>query len=383
MNRSHLTAVALAIMVGMATGPVDGRGQGIRRPLVSPEVQADGKVAFRLSAPKAEKVLLSSGEMQPILKTGSTPLSKGDDGIWSVTVGPLPPGIYDYTFNIDGVTITDPSSPHVFGNRQGSRGFVEVPGMKGQPRQDEWRDVPHGAVTIHWYSSAATGARRRLHVYTPPGYGKDPERKYPVLYLLHGSGDNDSHWMHIGRANVIADNLIADGKAVPMLIVMPDGHVRERPAGPLDDKTRKELREAFEKDLLGSVIPLIESTYHVRTDAAGRAVAGLSMGSAQALVVGLGHPDRFAWIGAFSGAISREDSVVTGLRADPARANEQLKLLWLAIGKDDGAVKSKRELAVALKEMGVRHEYRETEGAHRWSVWRQYLGELLPRLFRP
>ena len=234
--------------------------------------------------------------------------------------------------------ITDPSSPNVFGNRQGSRGFVEVPGPKGNPRHDEWRDVPHGTVTIHWYDSKASGTRRRVHVYTPPGYGKDPTQKYPVLYLLHGSGDNDSHWMHIGRANVIADNLIADGKAVPMLIVMPDGHVRERPAGPVDDKTRLEIRQAFERDLLENVVPLVESTYRVRTDAASRAIAGLSMGSAQSLAVGLGHPDQFAWIGAFSGAISPDDPVLAALKADPAKVNERLKLLWLAIGKEDGGL---------------------------------------------
>jgi enterochelin esterase family protein len=350
--------------------------------IVSPDVQPDGKVTFRLSAPKAEKVTLQSGELQPSLKTGSTPLAKGDDGIWTVTVGPLPPGIYDYTFNVDGVSITDPSSTNVFGNRQGSRGFVEIPGPKGKPRHDEWRDVLHGSVTIHWYDSKASGTRRRLHVYTPPGYGQHADTKYPVLYLLHGSGDNDSHWMHIGRANVIADNLIADGKALPLVIAMPDGHVVERPAGPVDDKTRLEIRRAFEKDLLESVVPLVESNYRVRSDAAHRAIAGLSMGSVQALSVGLAHTDQFAWIGGFSGAIRPDDPVMAGLKADPARANERLKLLWIAIGKEDGGLKSKQALAAALKEMGVRHEYHETDGAHRWSVWRLYLAEFLPKLYR-
>jgi enterochelin esterase family protein len=362
-------------------GTPTGRGQAPKR-IVSPEVAADGKVTVRLVAPKAEKVLLSSGEMQTFLKAGTTALTKGDDGVWTATVGPLPPGIYDYTFNVDGVSMTDPSSPQVFGNRQGSRGFVEVPGPKDKPRTDEWRDVPHGAVTMHWYDSKASGTRRRLHVYTPPGYGKDPERKYPVLYLLHGSGDNDSHWMHIGRANVIADNLIADGKAVPMLIVMPDGHVRERPEGKVDDKTRLEIRQAFEKDLLDSVIPLIESTYKVKTDSASRAIAGLSMGSAQALAVGLGHPEKFAWVGGFSGPISKDDAVVAKLKTDPGKTNEQYKLIWLGIGKDDGALKGKRELSETLKAAGIKHEYHETDGAHRWSVWRQYLGDFTPRLFR-
>ncbi len=357
-----------------------GRGQAPKPPLVSPEVHADGKVTFRLAAAKAGKVLVSSGEMQPFLQSGTTPMMKDDDGVWSATVGPLPPGIYDYTFNVDGLSITDPASKEVFGNRQGSRGFVEVPGPKGQPRIDEWRDVPHGTVTIHWYDSKASGGRRRLHVYTPPGYGKEPGRKYPVLYLLHGSGDNDSHWMLIGRANVIADNLLADGKMVPMLIVMPDGHVRERPTGKVDEKTRLEIRQAFEKDLIEHIIPLIETTYRVRTDAASRAVAGLSMGSAQALGIGLGHTDKFAWIGAFSGAIRRDDPAVAQLKGETA--NARLKLLWLAIGKEDTGLNAKRELDAALTEKGVKHEYHETDGAHRWSVWRRYLAEFLPRLFQ-
>lgn len=376
----HLAKLALLFGIVVAS-PSMLPGQA--KKLVSPDIQSDGKVTFRLAAPKADKVVLNSGEMQPILKATSTPMVKGDDGIWTVTVGPLLPGIYDYTFNIDGVSITDPSSTNVFGNRQGSRGFVEVPGAKGHPRHDEWRDVPHGTVAIHWYNSTVSGTRRRVHVYAPPGYGKDPTAKYPVLYLLHGSGDNDTHWMHIGRANVVADNLIADGKAVPMLIVMPDGHVIERPTGPVDDKTKLQPRRAFEKDLLESVIPLVEGSYRVRTDSASRAIAGLSMGSGQSLTVGLGHTDQFAWIGGFSGAISREDPVVTALKADPTKVNNQLKLLWLGIGKEDGGVKNKRDLDAALKDMGIRHEYHETDGAHRWSVWRLYLAEFLPKLFRP
>ncbi len=369
--------LALALLLTALPGAL---AQGKKAPLVSPDVQPDGQVTFRLAAPKAEKVLVVSGEMQSYLKTGSTALSKGDDGVWSATVGPLPPGIYDYSFSVDGVSMTDPSSTNVFGNRRGSRGFVEVPGPKGQARIDEWRDVPHGTVTIHWYDSAVSGTRRRLHVYTPPGFGK-AGRKYPVLYLLHGSGDNDSHWMLIGRANVIADNLLADGKIVPLLIVMPDGHVRERPAGDVDEKTRVEIRRAFGRDLLQHVVPLVEANYPVRPEAASRAIAGLSMGSAQALSVGLGHTDKFAYIGGFSGALRRDDPALASLRSDPARANDRLKLLWLGVGKEDFVLKSDQELDATLTEIGVRHEYHETEGAHRWSVWRRYLSEFLPRLF--
>src|SRR5262249_20455665 len=255
-----------------------------RAPLVSPEVDSAGKITFRLRAPKAEKVTLNSGELQAAL--GKLPaMAKGENGVWTVTIGPVQPGIYDYDFQVDGLTITDPSSTHVFNNRQGSRGYVEVPGPKGKPRIDEWRDVPHGSVTSEWYTSAANGSRRRLHVYTPPGYAKETARVYPVVYLLHGSGDNDSHWTLLGQANAIADNLIAENKAVPMIIVMPDGHV----AGPGGGAARPQSRQAFEKDLLESVIPLIESNYHVEMDPAHRAIVGLSMGGGQSLGVGLGH----------------------------------------------------------------------------------------------
>jgi enterochelin esterase-like enzyme len=352
------------------------------KPLVSPEVAADHKVTFRLKAPKAEKVLLECAELSDLLGGASKAMDKGDDGVWTLTIGPVDPGIFDYTFSVDGLRITDPSSPDVFGNRQGSRGFVEVPGPTGKPRPDEWRDVPHGTVNVHWYPSKVTESRRRLHVWTPPGYEKDTAKKYPVLYLLHGSGDNDSHWMHIGRANVIADNLLADGKMAPMLIVMPDGHAYY-PArdGETDEARRERSRDAFAKELLTEVVPLVEANYRVKAEREQRAITGLSMGGGQSLDVGLRRLDTFAWVGAFSAGTRSSDAILASLKEDPKKANERLKLLWVAVGKDDGLVKFNRDFDAALKEIDVKHEYRETEGAHRWSVWRGYLAEFLPRLF--
>jgi enterochelin esterase-like enzyme len=343
--------------------------------LVSPEVQADGKITFRLRAPKAEKVSVICEAI------GTQPMTKDSDDVWSVTVGPVAPGIYDCQFDVDGLRITDPASPNVFGNRRGSRGYVEVPGPPGHPRHDEWRDVPHGAVTVHWYTSKVTGARRRVHIYTPPGYQQESSERYPVLYLLHGAGDNDSHWTLLGRANVIADNLLADGRAVPMLIVMPDGHVadrsREREGG---DRSR--WREPFEKDLLESVLPLVEANYRTLSDPRHRGIVGLSMGGGQSIGVGLGHFDQFAWVGAFSAAVSGEDPVLAKLRSDPGAANDKLKLLWVGIGADDFLLARNRDFVRALDELNVRHTYRETEGRHAWGVWRGYLAEFLPLLFR-
>lgn len=343
--------------------------------LISPEVRADGRITFRLRAPKAEKVSVICEAI------GAQPMSKDEQGIWSLTVGPVPPGIYDCQFDVDGLRITDPASPSVFGNRQGSRGYVEVPGPPGHPRTDEWRDVPHGTVAIHWYTSKATGARRRAHVYAPPGYQQDQSRRYPVLYLLHGSGDNDSHWTLLGRANVIADNLLADGLAVPMLIVMPDGHALDR-SRDREKTDRSRWREPFEKDLLESVLPLVEANYRVKADAQHRAIVGLSMGGGQSIGVGLGHVDQFAWVGAFSAAVSGEDPVLAGLRTDPGVANKNLKLLWIGIGKDDFLLARNREFVKALDELKIRHTYQETAGKHAWGVWRGYLADFLPLLFR-
>jgi enterochelin esterase-like enzyme len=369
--RNGFVAATLVLML------LSGRTANAATPggLVSPEVQADGKITFRLWAPKADKVSVVCEAC------GTQAMTKDKDGVWSVTIGPVAPGIYDCQFDVDGLRITDPASPNVFGNRQGSRGYVEVLGPPGHPRHDEWRDVPHGTVTIHWYSSKATGARRRVHVYAPPGYTQETSKRYPVLYLLHGAGDNDSHWSLLGRANVIADNLLADGRAVPMLIVMPDGHVadrsRERDAG-----NRNRGRGLFEKDLLESVLPLVEANYRAMADPQHRGIVGLSMGGGQSIGGGLGHLDQFAWVGAFSAAVSGDDPVVATLRSDPAAANQKLKLLWIGIGKDDFLLTRNRDFVKALDDLKIRHTYRETEGRHAWGVWRGYLTEFLPLLFR-
>ncbi len=352
--------------------------------LISPQIHEDGRVTFRLWAPKAEKVTINSGEIETVLEKPDMAMTKDDQGVWATTLGPLPPGIYDYTFDIDGANNTDPSSPTVFGNRKGSRGYVEVPGPKGNPRIDEWRDVPHGAIAMHWYESpVADGALRRVHVYTPPGYYKDVTVSYPVLYLLHGSGDNDSHWMWIGRANTIADNLIAEHKALPMIIVMPDGHV---PVTPRENEPNDALRiranEALEKDILESIVPIIESSYRVRSGRENRAITGLSMGGGQSLRVGLNNIDRFAWIGAFSSAPRGMDAVLEKLGANPEQTNAQIRLLWIAIGKDDFLLKQNQAFIQNLQARKIVHEYQETEGKHQWSVWRRYLAEFLPRLFQ-
>ncbi len=347
-------------------------------PLVSPEVHADRTVTFRLRAPKAQEVKVSAGELKAVLGGNSKLMTKDEKGVWSLTIGPVEPGIYDYAFEIDGLRIADPAGDHVFGNRRGARGYLDVPGAA---RPDGWRDVPHGAVTAHWYAGEA--GRRRVHVYTPPGYAKDKAASYPVLVLLHGSGDNDSHWTQLGQANVIADNLIAEGKAVPQVIVMTDGHVAVKDQEGEDAPARRaRASAAYERDLLDRVIPLVESEYRVKTDRESRAIVGLSMGGGQSLGAGLRNPDRFAWVGGFSSSTRGWEKGVPGMKADAAALNGSLKLLWIQIGKEDFLLEQNRSFVAWLKESGIKHHYLETEGAHSWSVWRRYLPEFLPLLFK-
>jgi enterochelin esterase family protein len=351
-----------------------------QRPQVNSPVVDGDKTTFAIYAPKATEVTLSSGEVDRLIPGRNKPFTKAENGVWSLSVSPLPPGIYEYSIIVDGVSMADPSSPNVVGNVRGARGTVEVPGAAGKPRHDEWRPVAHGSLTQHWYDSKVTQTRRRIHVYTPAGYGAST-KKYPVLYLLHGAGDNDAHWSQLGRANVIADNLLADGKMVPMLIVMTDGHPYRPQQG--EQGGREKAMKMFQDDLLLEVQPLVERTYRVDATPARRALAGLSMGGGQTLNVGLGHPDRYAWLGAFSAATGGADAHVQTLARNAAAFNKDSRLFWIRIGKDDFLLQQNRTLVESLKKAGLEHVYEETDGAHVWGFWRQALADFLPKLFKP
>lgn len=386
MRRTRKAFAGMCLLLvcglGVRSSVAQERGRQRAPQVVSPEVHEDGRVTLRVRAPKAGEVVVQSGELQRALGGSLPSMKKGENGVWSVTLGPVAPGIYDYYFVVDGLRITDPTSPHVFANRRGTRGYVDVPGPPDKPRHDQWRDVPHGAVTAHWYPSSTTGQRRRLHVYTPPGYHESRWRKYPVMFLLHGAGDNDSHWTKLGRAHVIMDNLIADGKAKPMVVVMPDGHVYVPQSSEDREVSRARRGEAFEKELINDIIPYIEARYRVRQGAMHRAIVGLSMGGGQSLGVGLKHVDEFAWVGGFSSAVFGGDAALEALVKDPRRVDRRLKLLWIAIGTDDFLLERNREFIAGLKKRNIDHEYHETDGAHMWSVWRRYLADFAPRLFR-
>jgi len=346
---------------------------------VAPIVHEDNTVTFSVKMPNAEQAHLFSWELRPFYDgQESFPMTLEADSIWRTTVGPLPPGVYDYWFDLDKLRITDPMGRNVYGERAGSRDFFEVPGPEGQPRHDEWRkDVPHGALTSHWYPSAATEEQRRAHVYTPPGYQQNTDKIYPVFYLLHGAGDHDAVWTSLGRAHVILDNLIADGKAEPMVVVMPDGMpgMTGEMRWPMNG-----MHEKFEDDILNYLMPYIDARYRIRTDSEGRAIAGLSMGGGQTLSLSLSKPDLFSQVGAFSSATFRMGSVMEEL--DGEAINEKLDLLWIAIGKDDFLLQPHKQFIAELEANKIDHEYQLTEGYHMWSVWRDYLAEFVPRLFK-
>jgi enterochelin esterase family protein len=341
----------------------------------SPEVREDRTVTFRVRAPQAKEVSVS-GEWPD----GTKPMTKDDSGVWSVTVGPLAPDLYGYSFMIDGFRAADPMNRELKPMRSPTTSILEVPGVP--PRVWEFQDVPHGTVHAHDYLSKSLGTLRHLRVYTPPGYDKG-SRRYPVLYLLHGSGDNEGTWTVLGRAHYILDNLIERGKAKPMIIVMTDGHAYspQFTGMPTTDMISRNITD-YERDLLGDVIPLVEANYRVRKDAASRAIAGLSMGGGQSLTIGLNHPELFGWVGGFSSFVRDPQNVLAKALANPAATNKKLKLLWIACGKDDRLIENSRQFVEVLKKSDIHHEFQETEGNHSWPVWRRYLADFAPLLFQ-
>ena len=338
----------------------------------SPEIHADRRVTFRLLAPKAGEVRLTGEFMKDPLA-----LQKDDKGLWSVTAGPVAPDIYEYELWIDGVAVVDPGNPAVkYNSRPGVvSSLLEVPG--DQPLFYDIRRVPHGAVQVRWYTSKSLDASRRLHVYTPPGYERGSAR-YPVLYLLHGADGDDSSWSWFGRASQILDNLIADKKLGPLVVVMPFGYAYP-PTGAVEAARQ---REGFTRDLIEDAIPFIQANYRVYTDRERRAIAGLSMGAGQALAIGLHHLELFSRVAAFSGAGGANAAeTFRDLAANPKKANDQLRLLWIGCGTEDGGFARVREFSEFLNKSGVKHTFRSTEGAHTWIVWRRYLHELAPQFF--
>ncbi len=349
--------------------------------MISPELHPDRSITFRFRAPEAKKVVLSC-EAVPRLQ----PMEKGADGVWSFHTGPVAPDIYVYSFLVDGQRVLDPRNPFIKYNLFNTENQVHVPGPADLPW--EINDVPHGVIHRHHYRSAVIGEERDVWIYTPPGYDPAARRSYPVLYLLHGFSDVEDTWVTVGRANDILDNLIARGLAEPMLIVMPRGYGNRAVIANGWDRSSSWVEISqdsiarYGESLAREIIPLVEQNYRVVPDAEHRAVAGLSMGGAQALTFGLNAPERFAWVAAFSSGLSGPsfDERFPHVTSD---LNARLRLLWLGCGTDDGLITINRDLVAWLKAKKVRATWVETPGKHSFMVWRRYLADVLPLLFKP
>ena len=351
-----------------------------------PRVHPDGRITFRLKAPDAKTVRVVSNYGLGI--GGPWEMAKGEDGVWALTSPPVVPGFHYYAFDIDGARVNDPGSDVFFGTGKPTSG-VELP--EAGVDFHAVKDVPHGEVRSRWYASAVTGQTRRATVYTPPGYDADPRRRYPVLYLQHGSGEDETGWIRQGHVNFILDNLLSAGKAEPMIVVMEKGYATRAggvaaPATP--PAPGRGDGGAFEDVVVKDLIPMVDAAYRTRADRDYRAIAGLSMGAGQAMQIGLTHPDAFSAVAAFSGVRNVDlKTAYNGVFADPAAFDQKYRLLYLhagTVGMDAGIHKSAAGLEAALREAGVKHVvFRDAEGfAHEWQTWRKAFFDVAPRLFR-
>ena len=343
----------------------------------SPEISQDRRVTFRFLAPNAKTVRLD------IEGTIAVPLTKDERGVWSGTTGALDPDLYIYSFIVDGVALADPSNPNLKPIATGgAQSIVEVTGAT--PQLWEAANVPHGVLHRHTYWSKTVGEVRRFLVYTPPGYDPSGRMRYPVLYLLHGVMETEDGWIAAGRADAILDNLVYRHLCEPMLIVMPLGYgfanVPDRMIDQFNLSKQRPLMDAMGQTLFAEVIPAVERTYKVRRGTEGRAVAGCSMGGAQALYFGRNHPEVFGAIGSFSGAFIMYSGGVEAWM--PSRIARPKQALIMACGKDDFLFATDRKVADWVKSKGAAPDIWETPGGHTWNVWRRNIVKFLPLLFR-
>ena len=415
MTRAHRAAMFLCsvLILGASTPSMSqapaqapgarGGGRGpAAPPVVSPDVTADRRIVFRLSAPQAQAVRLTASDIPGIGQGGQ--LTKGENGVWETTVGPVPAGSYRYTFNVDGVATIDPRNPATSESQNNVWSLVNVAGSFA-----DTKNVPHGSIAEVTYYSMALGAFRRMHIYTPPGY-EAGSRRYPVFYLLHGAGDSDDSWSTVGRAGFILDNLIAEKKARPMIMVMPAGHTRPPAPG---SPAAAPGADAFVSDFVTDVMPYVQKSYRISTDRASTAIAGLSMGGSQTLNIAIPNLEKFAYIGVYSsgllGAFPNQGRRGAAPGAAPAPApapapaaasgatewetrnaskladanlKKGLKLFWFSTGKEDFLLGTTTASVDLFRKHGFNVVYQESGGGHTWLNWRDYLNAFAPQLFQ-
>jgi enterochelin esterase-like enzyme len=367
---SFLPVVALGLL--LAASSAAAAQSAPPQPVRSPEVHADRTVTFRLRAPEARSVSVAGEFMD-----GSRQLTRAADGVWAVTLGPLEPEIYEYEFTVDGVTIIDPRNPAVKTN-QGPSVISSLLTVRARdPFFHDVRRVPHGTVEIRTYDSRVTGSARQVYVYTPPGYAAGTAT-LPVLYLLHGADGEDRSWTTLGRAHTILDNLLADGRIRPMIVVMPYGYAYGWDAGASPEKQQDD----FLADLKTELIPFVEANYRVSGQREHRALAGLSRGGSQTLNIGLRHLDLFSRLAVFSASGGGEPQIrFADVAANAATVNDRLDLFWIGMGTEDGGYANAKRLSEYLTAGSIRHTFREIPGAHTWIVWRKFLYEVAPLLW--
>ncbi|MGV3703794.1 MAG: alpha/beta hydrolase-fold protein [Arcticibacter sp.] len=333
--------------------------------LNSPEVHPDNKVTFRYFSRTAENVMLSGEFLE---KPAS--MSKDTSGVWSVTVGPVKPDVYPYSFTVDNVQLADPNNTYIFANERFKRSIVDIPGSK--PLIHSLQNVPHGKIDYRYYKSTALDTLRRALVYTPPGFDINGKTKYPVLYLVHGGSDTEETWTKVGRANLIADNLIASGKMVPMIIVMPYGNVRPRPMAD------------FTKDVVSQLVPFIEANYPVLKDRQHRAIAGFSVGGGQTLNIGLTNTETFAYVCSYAPYTATEEfrNNFANWSPDSGLMNSRLKLFTISVGTDDFLYESVKQNISMFKEKGLDLKTYIVPGGHTWMNCKLYLATTLQEIFK-
>ena len=345
---------------------------------ISPLVNDDHTVTFSLKAENASKVSLSFG-------MESFPMDKDDSGIWSTTIGPLTPDLYTYSFSVDGLKILDPANPEMQVGQRPDFNLVNIPG--NPLRFDELRDVPHGAVHILRYYSTVQSVNRKVYVYVPPTYNQKSDEKFPVLYLRHGGGGNETSWYNEGCAPFIMDNLLAEGKVTPMIIVMTNGNLEKETEG---GAYGEEGISIMGKELMNDVIPLIEENYRVYTDQKNRALAGLSMGGGQSFYIGLKNPELFDWLGVFSSGIFggipgvnfEPEKEIPGILTNSAYYNNNFKLFYMSVGEQDPRIEYTGKVVDTFIQNNLDIQYKHVEGTHEWKVWRLALHDFISQLFK-
>jgi len=357
MKKKLLTLAFLIVAVISVTAQRPPR-------LVSPEVHADHSITFRYFSKNAQKVTLN-GEFL----TSPVSLTNDGNGVWTVTVPPVKPDIYPYSYWVDSVHIADPGNMYIFANERFKRSLVDIPG--DEPLIHSLQNVPHGNVSYRYYNSATLGRTRQLLVYTPPGFDMNDGKKYPVLYLIHGGSDTEETWTKVGRANLIADNLIAQGKAVPMIIVMPYANVMPSPW------------EMFTVDMMNDIIPFIESNYPVLTDSDHRAIAGFSVGGGQTLNIGIMNTDKFAYVCSYAPYTATPEfrKNFTDWSPNADVINNQLKLFTISVATDDFLYESVKQNIAMFEEKKIELDTLIVPGGHTWMNCKLYLANTLPQLF--